>query len=262
MASSSCWKLRALIKKNLLIMKRNPCSTAFEILFPIALILLCYVIRLAFELEKFYFKDEEIDITNYIQNTSVLYDSDYSSPNLTEVNEDLGLTILPALKICSPINEKFEPRPIIASIGLPIEIQQRILMEAGFYAFFVSFKDYESIDEMENAVKDKAYGKDDDHPLICFGISFKKEGHKYDYSLHYFDSIFSQGVQDVPNIRNGIFNQFSTGPNLESYRKYQKSGYTYIMKLFYNKKQMIQMLKLISLWWLCLMRIIGLILSV
>ena len=231
MASSSCWKLRALIKKNLLIMKRNPCSTAFEILFPIALILLCYVIRLAFELEKFYFKDEEIDITNYIQNTSVLYDSDYSSPNLTEVNEDLGLTILPALKICSPINEKFKPRPIIASIGLPIEIKQRILMEAGFYAFFVSFKDYESIDEMENAVKDKAYGKDDDHPLICFGISFKKEGHKYDYSLHYFDSIFSQGVQDVPNIRNGIFNQFSTGPNLESYRKYQKSGYTYIMKL-------------------------------
>ena len=231
MASSSCWKLRALIKKNLLIMKRNPCSTAFEILFPIALILLCYVIRLAFELEKFYFKDEEIDITNYIKNTSVLYDSDYSSPNLTEVNQDLGLTILPALKICSPINEKFKPRPIIASIGLPIEIKQRILMEAGFYAFFVSFKDYKSIDEMENAVKDKAYGKDDDHPLICFGISFKKEGHKYDYSLHYFDSIFSQGVQDVPNIRNGIFNQFSTGPNLESYRKYQKSGYTYIMKL-------------------------------
>ena len=48
------------MKKNLLIMRRNPCSTAFEILFPIALILLCYIIRQAFQLEKFYFKEEEI----------------------------------------------------------------------------------------------------------------------------------------------------------------------------------------------------------
>ena len=67
MASSSSWKLKALIKKNLLIMKRNPCSTAFEILFPIALILLCYIIRQAFQLEKFYFKGEETDITTYIK---------------------------------------------------------------------------------------------------------------------------------------------------------------------------------------------------
>ena len=231
MASSSSWKLRALIKKNLIIMKRNPCSTTFEILFPIALILLCYVIRQAFQLEKFYFKDEETDTTTYIKNTSVLYDKDYISPNISDYDEELGLTILPALRICSPINEKFEPRPIIASIGVPPEIKQRIIMEANLYAFFVTFKDYETIEAMENAVQDKAYGKDNDHPLICFGISFKKDGHKYDYSLHYFDSIFGQGVQDVPNIRNGIFDQFSTGPNLAYYRKYQKSGYTYILKL-------------------------------
>ena len=50
-------------------MKRNVCSTIFEILFPIALILLCYIIRQAFQLEKFYFKDEEKTLTNYIQNT-------------------------------------------------------------------------------------------------------------------------------------------------------------------------------------------------
>ena len=62
MASSSSWKLRALMKKNLLIMKRNACSTVFEILFPIALILLCYVIHLAFQLKKYYFKEEETDI--------------------------------------------------------------------------------------------------------------------------------------------------------------------------------------------------------
>ena len=71
MASSSCWKLRALMKKNCLIMRRNICSTFFEILFPIALILLCYIIRQAFQLEKFYFKDEEKSLTEYIKNTSI-----------------------------------------------------------------------------------------------------------------------------------------------------------------------------------------------
>ena len=57
-------------------MKRNACSTVFEILFPIALILLCYVIHLAFQLKKYYFKEEETDIPTYIKNTSSFDDSD------------------------------------------------------------------------------------------------------------------------------------------------------------------------------------------
>ena len=49
--------------------------------------------------------------------------------------------------------------------------------------------------------------------------------------MHYFESLFSQGVQDIPNMRNGVFDKFSTGPDLAGYRKYQNSGYIYIMKL-------------------------------
>ena len=234
MASSSCWKLRALMKKNCLIMRRNICSTFFEILFPIALILLCFIIRQAFQLVKYYFNEEETNLNTYITNTSTLYDSHYSShssPFTSDVDNDLGLSIIPALKICSILNDKNEPRPIIATIGVPNEIKQKISTDAGTYSSSVSFKDYNSIDDMEKAVKDNAYGKDDDHPLICFGIYFKEDGHKYDYSLHYFDSRFTQGVQDVPFMGDTIFDQFSTGPDLESYRKYQKSGYTYILKL-------------------------------
>ena len=70
MASSSCWKLRALMKKNCLIMRRNICSTFFEILFPIALILLCFIIRQAFQLVKYYFNEEETNLNTYITNTS------------------------------------------------------------------------------------------------------------------------------------------------------------------------------------------------
>ena len=232
MASSSSWKLRALLKKNLLIMRRNICSSIFEIFFPIALILLCYVIRQAFQLKKYYFTDEEKNIPTYITNTSSLYQNDYTAPipPLNDVDTDLSLTIIPALKICSPINDKFEARPIIATIGVPDEIKERINNEAGMYRDYIEFKNYDSIEKMEEYVKDKTYGKKGNE-LICFGISFKQDGHKYDYSLHYFDSIFSQGVQDVPYMGDSIFDQFTTGPNLDSYRKYQKSGYTYILKL-------------------------------
>ena len=230
MASSSSWKLRALMKKNLLIMKRNCCSTIFEILFPIALILLCYVIRQAFQLKKYYFKDEEKDIPTYIKNTSSIYSQSYISPLLQGMYSYLELSIIPALKICSPMNDKFQARPIIASIGLPESIKQKIIDQAGDYKDFIKFVEYESIEKMEEIIKDKTYGKGGNEE-ICFGIRFKQDGHKYDYSLHYFESMFSQGVQDIPNMRNGIFDKFSTGPDLASYRKYQKSGYIYILKL-------------------------------
>ena len=182
MASSSSWKLRALMKKNLLIMRRNCCSTVLEILFPIALILLCYIIRQAFQLKKYYFKDEESDFQTYIKNTSLLYKDGYISPFLSHYDNSLGLTILPALKICSRLNDKFEARPIIASIGVPQAIKDRIIAEAGLYATLVQFKEYESIEAMEDIIKDNAYGKDDEHKLICFGIKFEDDGnHKYSY---------------------------------------------------------------------------------
>ena len=219
------------MKKNLLIMKRNACSTVFEILFPIALILLCYVIHLAFQLKKYYFKEEETDIPTYIKNTSSIYKQGYSSPNFGTIGEDtdLGFSIIPALKICSILNDKHEARPIIASIGLPPELKTKITNEAEAGGYHVEFEEFSSIEKMEERIKDKAYGKNND--LICFGIRFKEEGHKYDYSLHYFESLFSQGVQDIPNMRNGVFDKFSTGPDLAGYRKYQNSGYIYIMKL-------------------------------
>ena len=230
MASASSWKLRALIKKNLLIMKRNICSTIFEILFPIALILLCYIIHMAFQLKKYYFKDEEKNIPSYITNTSALYDQSYIGKLVVNVDPALKLSIIPALKICSPLNSKFQPRPIIASVGLPDTLKAKILDEAGDYRDYVYFKEFDSIEKMEDYVKSKNYGKDN-NDLICFGISFKQDGHKYDYSMHYFDSIYSEGVQDIPSISWGVFDPFSTGPNLGNYRKYQESGYTYTMKL-------------------------------
>ena len=248
MASANSWKLRALRKKNLLILKRNIISTIFEILFPIVLILLCYAIRQAFTLKTFLFKDEEADIVTYIQNKSVTYRDDLHGMNILHFDKPEkdanGLSIIPVLKICSMMNSKYKPRPIIATIGVPSQIKSKIEavitdfnnfpagtpQEVEVLKLTTYLKEFESVDKLEEYIKDKKYGQEG-YPEICFGISYKKEGNKYDYALHYFDSMFDQGVKDVPNVMNGLFDQFSSGPDLESYKLYQSSGYNYIMKL-------------------------------
>ena len=232
MASSNYWKLKALIKKNLLILKRNTCSTIFEILFPILLILLCFALRQAFKLKTFEFEKEEETKEHYIQNKSVIYRTDGNTIDLFQNNQYKGLSIVPVLKICSPLNSKYEPRPIIATIGIDSSIKNRIKNDAGeIFTTMFYFKDFDSIDKLNDYVKDKKYGKTG-YDLVCFGMSFKEvAAHKYEYSLHYFDSVFQEGIRDIPDARKGLFDQFRSGPDLDSYVLYQKSGYTYIMKL-------------------------------
>ena len=218
------------MKKNLLILKRNIISTIFEIFFPIALILLCYAIRQAFKLNTYEFENEEGNIEKYIQNKSAVYLTDGQPFDLFQSSIWEGMSIVPVLKICSPLNSKFEARPIIATIGIPEMIKSRIKNDAGIYSEMFYFKDFYDVNELNNYIKDKKYGKEG-YPLICFGMSYKQDGNKYDYALHYFDSIFEEGVMDVPSVMDGLFDRFQSGPDLDSYKLYQESGYAYIMKL-------------------------------
>ena len=244
METNNIWKLKALMKKNYLILKRNIVSTLFEILFPIVLMFLSYGIRKAFKLEKFKFEKEEGTLSNYIQNKSIS-NFDYSSIPSSEINTDnpiiptwYGLSFLPELKICSMYNSNFEPRPLIATIGIDSTLKTKIMADAARYKSFFNldvtidnFKDFRSIDEMNNYITSTKYGQDN-YPLICFGMRLEKKGdHNYEYSLHYFDSVLSEGVKDIDNAKNGLFDRFQSGPDLDSYKLYQSSGYTYIMKL-------------------------------
>ena len=237
-------EVKSIDEKNLLILKRNIVSTIFEILFPIVLILLCYSIRQAFTLKTHLFNEEEENMEKYIQNKSAIYKDSATENimdyvNLPKKDDYTGLSIIPVLKICSMMNSKHKPRPIIASIGVPGKIKTIIRNDVTSFnagrsqmlQLNIDFKEFESVDKLDDYVKDKKYGQEG-YPLICFGISFKKESdNKYDYSLHYFDSMFDQGVKDVPNALHGLFDQFSSGPDLDDYKLYQSSGYTYIMKL-------------------------------
>jgi hypothetical protein len=67
---SKCWQLGALMKKNLILMKRNCCTTICEIFFPIILMLLLVGVRKAIKLNEF---AEPTDIDLFIsQNSSAI----------------------------------------------------------------------------------------------------------------------------------------------------------------------------------------------
>ena len=63
-------------------------------------------------------------------------------------------------------------------------------------------QEFESIEQMENYIKDIKYTANEDG-LICFGLRFSYDSKtkKYDYSLHFFDfdKTGKEGIQDIPS---------------------------------------------------------------
>ena len=243
MVSSYCWKLKSLLKKNLILMKRNILSTLFEILFPIILMVVIIGLREAFPVEIYKFNEEEKDLTNYIQNksitskTPILSDPNYDS----ETNTWLGLTTIPPFQICSPLNNQFQARPKIASIGIPDKIKTQMIQDSKEFEskiFFSlnenSFKEFNSIDELNEFIKERKYATNPDE-LICFGLKFSYDSitKKYDYSLHFFDfdKTGKEGIQDIPSNKEKFFDDFQSGPILSSFKVYQNGAYSYMMKI-------------------------------
>ena len=297
MASSSWWKLRALIKKNLIVKRRNFLSTIFEIFFPILMFGLIIGLRKCFLISIYNFEEYyKNNMIYFMENGSILssvgYDtgldfkipdklkdlfynlSSYKFENLDDIisstdiikdiaaslyNKDtnislkyLGIPIkIPPLYICSKSNEQKQERPYIASIGIPELIKARMIIESKIYNEFAklvkdkgvdfdfalntnSFKEFESIQKMEEYIKDPDYIN---HPerSICFGMKFShdEQTNYYNYSLHFFDfdKIGKEGIQDIPNNAGGMFDKFQSGPDLYSFMRYKNGAYNYMMKL-------------------------------
>ena len=233
-------KLKALIKKNLLVLKRNKVTTLCEILFPILLMALMLVIRKAFTIDEFDYDEEEKTIENFIKQKSSA-NVDITNPDIINVDNRTflwnGLSILPALNICSAYNRLNTPRPLIGTIGIPQLIKDKIIYDSLIYQelFNISvtddnFIDFDNIKDMESYVEDPTFGTES-KPAICFSMRLEEKDNSYNYSLHYFDSIFDDGVQDLSDIIDGPFDNLRRGPDMESYEKYKYSGYTYIMKV-------------------------------
>ncbi len=229
MASSSCFKLKALLKKNVLILKRNCCSTCCELFFPIILIFLLLLIRGAFKVEKVYFNEEEKNYSLFTTNrafANIKYDSSnyisswYDQPTCKKI-------------FYNCYNEVDETRYKIADINIPNEIKEELINVASisdpdFNLNSDSFLQFESVEKMNEYVSNKEYGNED-NPLICFGISFQnKENNKYEYHLHYFsDSL----ITNIPYITDDVYNQFRAQLDFDSYEKWYNSGFIYIQKI-------------------------------
>ena len=136
-SGSASSKLKALIKKNILVLKRNKGTTLCEILFPILLMAIMLIIRKAFVIDEFTFDEEEKTVENFIRQKSVA-NVDLTHPAINTTDNITfswyGLSVLPALNICSAYNRLLTPRPLIATIGIPQSIKNKILFDAMLYA--------------------------------------------------------------------------------------------------------------------------------
>ena len=196
---TSSSKLKALIKKNILVLKRNKCTTLCEILFPILLMIIMLAIRKAFTIDEYKYDEEEKTIENFIRQKSVA-NVDLTNPdiNITDNTTALwhGLSVLPALYICSSYNRLSTARPLIGAIGISQSIKDKIIFDSMIYQtlFNISvtndnFIDFDSINDMEAYVKDPTFGTES-KPALCFAMRLEEKENFYNYSLHYFDSMF------------------------------------------------------------------------
>ena len=246
MASSYYSKLEVLTKKNFILMTSDLMSILLEILFPVLMMFIIICLREAFPIESHTYEVKNPTIETFIKENSFSHLEDIyekESNYFRNTHSWLGLNVVPPLKICSPMNNQSKPRPLIASIGIPSEIKTKMINdsfdfqdEINFGLTNDSFLEFNSIDEMENYIKSEDYLKNDNN-LICFGLrfSYDKVNKLYDYSLHFFDTKYEEeGIEDIENNYNGLFDRFQTGPDLNSFEKYKNGAYAYMIKIVYD----------------------------
>ena len=240
MSSSYAWKLRALLKKNLILMRRNFISTLFEIFFPSIIIIVILILRKAFSVDTHDFS-EEGGIEAFIKDKSMT-SINYEGYDLSTSDWN-GFTLLNPYQICSSMNEQYEERTKIASLGIPMEIKQQMIADAALFRDqglsnynldLDSFQEFESVEQLNEYIKDPAYLAKKDR-LICFGVKFSYEPATkfYNYSLHFFDypKQGNEGIQDIANNAQGMFDPFQSGPDLNSYMRYKNGAYSYMMRV-------------------------------
>jgi ATP-binding cassette subfamily A (ABC1) protein 3 len=97
-----------------------------------------------------------------------------------------------------------------------------------------SFQEFESVEQLNEYIKDPGYLAKKDR-LICFGVKFSYEPATkfYNYSLHFFDypKQGNEGIQDIANNAQGMFDPFQSGPDLDSYMRYKNGAYSYMMRV-------------------------------
>ena len=214
---------RALIKKNILILKRTYILTFFELFSPMIVMLVLLLTNSKFETkhEPIYINDEYI-----MQNCSFINN-----------NYGLGKAGNCHYNKYSLINKCYDS--FIALIGkdFPKEIENEI--QNIFYEIRddkASFRYYDDILELNDYIKSKNYKK---MTKVCFGISYEKNDdlQKYIFKLHFIASKytnFNKYISKIPSSDIDNLDPFRISPDFDSYYLYRYSGFLVIQKILYD----------------------------
>ncbi len=246
---SAWWQFRALIRKNILTLKRSIFMTLMEIFYPIILMLIGYLVMNSFSSKKYTWSQEGtpseylIDKGNFntlgtfapplIPGNGVWkYIDPLGETHKIPLNTIAGLPIKPITMICY---NRFH----IAFIGFKVDDQlgsviKQVIDLEGINLKREYFIDYfESIEALNEYITAEDYGVN--KPTICFGVYFKKNGIKdYSVSLHYFNDFIKHGIEDVPNNLKAPNEEMQQGPNMNDILKYSNNGYIQMMNIIAN----------------------------
>ena len=244
---SAWWQFRALIRKNMLTLKRSIFMTLMEIFYPIILMLIGYLVMNAFSSKEYKWEQEgtidkylidkgnfgTLDPTNNVDGSGVWkYIDVLGETHDIPVGTKYGLPVKPITMICYN-------RFTIAFVGFQKEVGLGQILtnyfnaEAGRLGRQYSYMHFDDIDSLNKYITDKDYGIS--QPTICFGVYFKKNGDDdYSASLHYFNDFISHGIEDVPNNLKDPNEEMQQGPNMNDILKYSNNGYVQMMNIIAN----------------------------
>ena len=217
--SSSHFK--ALLKKNLLILKRTYILSIIEILSPIIIMILFWRLKSLFKNENLMTNDDE----SYIfENSIYLRNSPFLS---TQIDNIETLFILNMFFIC-------EENTVIALIGDFTEDMKETMKSLKYLSlFYFTIKKYDSFESLKDYIKSDKYNTDEEeNPGICFGLSLNKNNNKYTFKLHFF--INSSSGPSIPSTNIDNLDPFRTQPDFESYYEYSSGRFLFFQKMIYD----------------------------
>ena len=238
-------QLKAMLKVEYILMKRNLFLSFIEIFSPIILLFFFLFIRLLFSIDKEEFQSLYKDDIEYIFTHSTNLTNNITPDyKLEDIQKDESSTLpyLYFLKQCQKIKH-------IAIIGnnFPEEIKQKIIshlweFEDPYINENAIFKQFENVDEFNKYISDANYGKDN-NPEMCFGIS--KTG-EFRFGIHYkgsdLNKVNSNELEElialesphIPDMRDEKMEKIRIQENLKFFEQYKNSGYLMVLKIIYE----------------------------
>lgn len=221
----------ALLRKNLITMRRNLFSSLCQILFPIVLFFCIFLIRNAIKVEEFPVDSSDPLFARYYSSIYPTY-ADNTKEKVDKDNRYLGLNVTYPFANCElqrmNIVGVVGNGPIIENVKSSIKVTTKDSL---------LFKEFNSLSEMFNYVASDDYGFLGS-PQLCFGFAVSEiSSNNFEYSLSYYadDPDVLNTTRNVPTTEKASYSPFSSRPDFGSFQEYKTSGFLYMMNLISNK---------------------------